>query len=164
MNLNGTSDKQNIAAVVGENTAAGDGVFGIGHGVTGRGVVGTAEQQNGVTGISSIANGVWGECNGSGVGVAGRSAAGRGVEGYSDSFQGVYGHSKTQAGVVGESDSFDGVLGISHNAAHAGVSGHNPGGLAGFFEGNVQVTGDISLPNADCAEDFDISAVDKVEQ
>jgi hypothetical protein len=30
------SNKQNVAAVVGENTAQGDGVFGIGHGVTGR--------------------------------------------------------------------------------------------------------------------------------
>ena len=32
MNLKGTSDTKNVAAVVGENTAAGDGVFGIGHG------------------------------------------------------------------------------------------------------------------------------------
>ena len=29
------------------------------------------------------------------------------------------------------------------------------GSLAGYFEGNVQVTGDIGLVNADCAEEFD---------
>jgi hypothetical protein len=86
--------------------------------------------------------------------------------------QGVYGHSISQAGVVGESDQFDGVFGVSHNPNAAGVSGHNPGGLAGYFEGNVEVTGnldltgpgsDIRLVNADCAEDFDIEAGLSVE-
>jgi hypothetical protein len=45
-----------------------------------------------------------------------------------------------------------------------GIGVHGQGGrLAGLFEGDVQVTGkvtvqgDILLPNADCAEDFDIS-------
>ena len=36
-------------------------------------------------------------------------------------------------------------------------------GLAGFFEGNVQVTVDISLLGGDYAEEFDVSCVDKVE-
>jgi hypothetical protein len=53
---------------------------------------------------------------------------------------------------------------MSKNATAAGVSGHNAaGGLAGFFEGDVVVTGDIRLANADCAEDFDVSGADKVE-
>jgi hypothetical protein len=51
------------------------------------------------------------------------------------------------------------------------VSGHNlnpdgspnRNGLAGFFDGNVVVTGDILLQNSDCAEDFDIAALDGVE-
>jgi hypothetical protein len=30
------------------------------------------------------------------------------------------------------------------------------GKLAGFFEGDVEVTGDIRMRNADCAEDFDV--------
>jgi hypothetical protein len=47
------SSEQTVAAVIGDNTAAGDGVFGIGHGEIGRGVVGTSEKQNGVTGIAS---------------------------------------------------------------------------------------------------------------
>jgi PPE-repeat protein len=87
----------------------------------------------------------------------GTSTAGRGVAGFSTTWQGVYGHSNSNAGVVGESDNFDGVFGISHNASAAGVSGHNPGGLAGYFEGDVTVTGDLSLTGADFAEQFDLS-------
>jgi hypothetical protein len=88
----------------------------------------------------------------------GENAVGRGISGMSQTGQGVYGHSKKQAGVVGESSDFDGVYGISHNQSAAGVSGHNPGGLAGYFDGNVIVTGDICCPGADCAEQFDISS------
>jgi hypothetical protein len=36
-------------------------------------------------------------------------------------------------------------------------------GTAGFFQGDVEVTGDIKLVNADCAEDFDIICVEQVE-
>jgi hypothetical protein len=40
----------------------------------------------------------------------------------------------------------------------------NAGATAGFFSGNVEVTGDIRLVNADCAEDFDIAeSEDNVE-
>src|SRR4029077_12089102 len=88
---------------------------------------------------------------------------GRGVAGASNSSQGVYGHSESGAGVVGESNQFDGVFGISHNPKAPAVSGHNPNGLAGFFNGSVVVTGDISLANGDCAEDFNVSGQDKVE-
>jgi hypothetical protein len=73
---------------------------------------------------------VWGE-NRSGAG-------GIGVVGASDSFRGVY--------------AFDGVFGIAHNLNGAAVSGHDPGGLAGFFDGNVTVRGHIVLTGADCAE------------
>lgn len=37
------------------------------------------------------------------------------------------------------------------------------GSLAGRFKGDVEVTGDIRLTNADCAEDFDIANADFVE-
>jgi len=54
----------------------------------------------------------------------------------------------------------DGVFGESIT----GVGVHGKGlRLAGFFEGDVEVTGDIRLTNADCAEDFDMSGTDKVE-
>jgi hypothetical protein len=101
-------------------------------------------------------------------GVVGNSTSGRGVAGFSDSWQGVYGHSNSQAGVVGESDHLDGVFGISHNLTAAGVSGHNPGGLAGYFDGNVTVTGqvtcvDVNLTGQDYAENFDIAGSTPVE-
>src|SRR5204863_10199107 len=63
---------------------------------------------------------------------------------------GVIGRSNTNTGASGESDS--------------GIGVHGKGGkLAALFEGDVQVTGDIRLTNADCAEDFDVSGTDKVE-
>ena len=134
-----------------------------GHSVNGRGTEGFSDKLEGVVGISKASTGVLGISESeSGDGVVGKGR--RGVVGESDTFQGVFGHSRANAGVVGESEEFDGVFGMSRKATAAGVSGHNAaGGLAGFFEGDVEVTGDIRLTNADCAEDFDVSGVDKVE-
>jgi hypothetical protein len=166
-----------------------DGVWGISkdatgvHGVSeaaGTGVVGQSKTGRGVHGFSESGDSVFGK---------GR----RGVVGESDSFQGVFGWSGGNAGVVGESVMFHAVFGISHDRNNAGVFGandkggwgvvgrsatntgvsgesdtgvgvHGKGGrLAGFFEGDVEVTGDIRLANADCAEDFDIADADSVE-
>jgi hypothetical protein len=79
------------------------------------------------------------------------------------------GHSISGTGVVGRSDgNGDGVTGWSGNGSGvAGVSSRGNGiygrtddlfGNAGYFEGNVIVTGDICLGNTagDCAEDFDV--------
>ncbi len=81
--------------------------------------------------------------------------------------RGVYGHSSAQQGVVGESDSNEGLTGITHNKAVAAVSAHNPGGRAGFFDGDVKVTGQVMAETltasvdivlgADCAEEFDLA-------
>jgi len=58
--------------------------------------------------------------------------------------------------IHGISRAGDGVFGES---AH-GIGVHGKGGrLAGFFEGDVEVTGDVRMTNADCAEDFDASSV-----
>jgi hypothetical protein len=81
--------------------------------------------------------------------VFGTSEAGNGIRGTSTSAQGVFGHSTNQVGVYGESDNFDGIFGFTKNQKAAGVSGHNPGGLAGFFDGNVTVTGDVTLPGVE---------------
>ena len=82
---------------------------------------------------------------------------------------------KARSASKGESDEFDGVSGISHSKDHAGVSGHNPGGLAGFFDGDVKVTGkiecptgtvhcfDINISNADCAEEFEVAGGEAIE-
>ena len=62
----------------------------------------------------------------------------------------VHGISRTGDGVFGESNT--------------GIGVHGKGGrLAGLFEGDVEVTGDIRLANADCAEDFDVSGAVKME-
>lgn len=83
--------------------------------------------------------------------VFGSSTTGNGIRGTSTSAQGIFGHSTNQVGVYGESDNFDGVYGFTKNPNAAGVSGHNPNGLAGFFEGNLTVTGDVILPGAPMA-------------
>jgi hypothetical protein len=70
-------------------------------------------------------------------------------------------------GVRGDSTQFDGVHGESQSSGHAGVSGINTGGgygvwasgtPAGYFNGDVLVTGDVVLVNSsgDIAEDFDV--------
>ena len=179
--VRGTSHAASHGGVVGMNdnptdtagpgvygeSAHGEGVRGISHSPNHGAVVGTCDNAaqgvfgestsgEGVRGISHSPDhgGVVGTCDNAGPGVQGNSPRGRGVAGFSDTSQGVYGFSKTQAGVVGESNSFDGVFGISHSPQHAGISGHNPGGLAGFFDGNVTVTGDLFLAGGDCAERF----------
>jgi hypothetical protein len=132
-------------------------VFGIGHGVTGRGVVGTSEQQNGVTGISTGGTGVWGTSqthagvfgeskDAGGNGVFGQNlAAGRGVLGASTggdavfgmataNGRGVVGTSDTHTGVEGNSDSGSGVWATSNTgeAIHAITDSGVSAAIAGF--------------------------------
>jgi hypothetical protein len=88
----------------------------------------------------------------------------RGLVGNSETFQGVFGKSRDNAGVVGESDKLHGVFGICHNPNGGGIFGTNDaGGFAGLFDGNVHVTGDITLPNADCAAHFDVADMTAAE-
>jgi hypothetical protein len=99
-----------------------------------------------------------------GSGVYGGSTNGIGVEGHSDNYFGVYGNSTNSSGVYGYSINNEGVHGTT-SSNFAGVYGYNsstggigpgvrgdgnsgPGvygistsGWAGFFEGNVHVTG-----------------------
>jgi hypothetical protein len=94
----------------------------------------------------------------------------------------VYGWSRDNSGVVGESVQGHAVFGVTHSAfagvygssdaggagvaaeSSTGVGVHAKGGrLAGLFEGDIEVTGDIRLTNADCAEDFDIADAASVE-
>jgi hypothetical protein len=63
---------------------------------------------------------------------------------------GVYGFSKNNVGVYGESENDVGIYGKG-------------GRLAAQFEGDVEVTGDIRLTNADCAEDFDVAEAAQIE-
>ena len=137
-----------MATVVGQATNPGE-----------LGVLGTSIQFEGVTGISHAAGhgGVVGknenQSDNAGPGVFGFSTGGEGVRGVS--------HSAGHGGVVGtNASSGAGVFGGSTT----GVGVHGKGGrLAALFEGDVEVTGDIRLANADCAEDFDIIDADLVE-
>jgi hypothetical protein len=131
--------------------------------------------------------GVWGESD-EGVGVFGASATTDGVQGISRR-NGVHGVSDGPAdsGVWGEHRA--GGFGVSGSTSaggdKAGVWGHNAGsgygvkatsvqgtgvyaeslsgGTAGYFKGNVIVTGDLLLPNADLAEEFELAHDHDVE-
>ena len=154
--------------VVGKSVR-GSGVFGRstnlagieGHSENGTGVFGISETGRGVEGQSTENHAVVGTSKGTGTGVFGVGTKGRGVEGQSTENHAVVGTSKGKgAGVFGITDDGIGIEGRSTN--HIGVFGKG-GKLAGFFEGDVEVTGDIRLANADCAEDFDVSDAVKVE-
>jgi hypothetical protein len=164
--------------VVGISTT-GNGVWGQTDGA-GQGVLGTSKSGSGVHGISTSAAGVHGEStNGRGVvaisqtdyglraastksaGIRGSSVEGRGVEGWATNSEGVVGISTNGTGVWGQTDGAGiGVTGTSKS----GIGIHGKGGrLAGLFEGDVEVTGDIRLANADCAEEFDVVDGDDAE-
>lgn len=137
-----------------------------------------------VTGLSRTAqDGVFGIHCAGGAGVQGRSSSGVGVRGISSFGVAVRGDSDSFHGVFGRSLKHDGIHGRSAAPDHAGVSAVNEtsgfglfaesqGGPAGHFEGNVEVTGDLSvqglykgniqcagdiiLLNQDLSEDFEI--------
>jgi hypothetical protein len=147
----------------------------------------------GVSGSSGSGAGVYGASD-SGAGVYGTSQNWDGVHGESQSNQhaGVSGVNNSSGpngmGVYGRSKNADGVQGWSESNAHAGVSGtnnrggygvwgnspdgiaiHGQGKTAGHFQGDVTVTGtltvgvDIVMPAADFAEDFSVKASETIE-
>ena len=152
------------------------GVKGIGDAT---GVRGEGKRWNGVEGISTSTTGgvgVFGVNTAGGTGVIGESTTWMGVYGKSESTTGgagvmgegvgpgVIGTSKTWMGVYGKSESTTGgvgVMGEGVGPTGAGIYGKGER-LAGYFEGDVEVTGDIRLTNADCAEDFDIGGQELV--
>ncbi len=172
----GLSNDPNIPAISGKNTAAGFGVFGesdgfvgvIGQSTSGVGVRGVSDSSSGINGQSTSSYGVSGQSD-SFVGVFGESQQAEGVRGVGHIGAGVSGTSEQWIGVFGESQQAEGVRGVGHKGA--GVSGTSEqwigvfgkGNPAGFFEGNVTVTGDITLTGADCAEEFDVSGATDIE-
>jgi hypothetical protein len=117
-----------------------------------------------VFGKSDKGTGISGESD-SGTAVGAQSNSGDGIFASSFSGRGVQGQSGTGPGIWGQTDSGVGVVGVATS-----------GGLAGRFEGDVEVTGnincherstitcfDVSLIGGDCAEDFDVSGVENVE-
>jgi hypothetical protein len=123
-----------------------------------RGVEGWATNSEGVVGISTNGNGVWGQTEGAGVGVLGSSKSGVGVWGVSDNHEGM--HAETKSTGTAALAAFQMNANSDTAALYAKHAGNR---TAALFEGNVIVTGDITLANADCAEDFDVSAEASVE-
>ena len=77
---------------------------------------------------------------------------------------GVFAKGKSWCGVVGISESTTGGAGVVGEGVGPGAVGiYGKGRVAGRFEGDVEVTGDIRLLNADCAEDFDICETEQIE-
>src|SRR5215218_1677424 len=119
---------------------------GSGTGPSEPGVRGDSMQDDGVVGFSKATGhaGVAGvNDDGAGPGLFGRSRRADGVVGLSDQGNGVHGRGPTGGFFEGGS-----VAGV-----HAVAQGTGPAIRAA---GDVEVTGDIRLANADCAEDFDI--------
>lgn len=134
--------------VRGVNSGLKAGVTGVNHEQNSRGVLG------GTDAVFSQPAGVYGESPNQGV--FGHSTDPVGT--------GVYGHTLGKriddnrvegAGVRGETELGAAVKGqcFGDGIAVLGVGGR----LAGRFEGDVEVTGDIRLANADCAEDFTVA-------
>ncbi len=147
MSISETSNEVGSPAVVGTNTTTGDGIWG--ECSAGRGVVGVSNSGTGIWGHTVKGRAIVGVNNEDGTGVWGETITGRAIVGVN----------KDGAGVWGETNTGTGVVGISN-----GIGVHGKGGqLAGLFEGDVEVTGDLRLRNADCAEDFDIACLEQVE-
>jgi hypothetical protein len=155
----------------GTNDAGGAGVIGLSP--RGEGVHGESDAVSlnaGVFGIATnsdgLGPGVSGESRGSGPGVLGRAIRDAGVIGFHGDprlQETTVANDGGKAGVFGASESGAGVLGYSRDKESPGVFAF--GGLraialdrpfSAVFDGDVQVNGDIFLPGADCAENFDI--------
>jgi hypothetical protein len=153
--------------------------YGI-HGVSevGRGVVAESNTNYAIRAHSASSSGA--RCSSdTGVGIEGETTTGpAGIHGNSPNSIGVQGTSASATGVVGTGKTggyfegqFEGIHVVGHDAHAAGVAGYNsstgPGvygkstsGYAGYFDGNVMVTGDVSLHGMDYAEDFDVVEVE----
>lgn len=154
----GRSNSSGIGVILGGGGTSGSGVFGENNQLLGVGVRGVA---NGSDSFGVLAN----ASGQNGVGVSGNSVSGTGVVGKSENSNGVH-------GITNSSNTFDSAVYGENTNAGIGVAGVCTNGIgvygrgaqnAGYFEGNVTVTGDVILTGADCAEEFDIAGVEEVE-
>jgi hypothetical protein len=92
-------------------------------------------------------------------GVHGVGHSGVGVDGISDSNDGVRATSASGNGLSAFGGGTAGVAIFAQASTKRNpVAGSNA--IAGFFDGNVVVTGDVQLPGADCAEEFGVCGPD----
>lgn len=131
-----TSPGTGAAGVRGINNGTGSNGFGVygSHAGGGDGVYGKSSNGTGVEGISTNSTGVQGSSS---------SGSGVGVEGISTNYLGVYGNSTSNIGVEGYSRESYGVEGTSYNGT--AIHGTTINGTAGAFDGDVKVTGNLSV-------------------
>lgn len=172
----GICHNPNGGGIFGTNDAGGAGVIGVSP--RGEGVHGETEAPGFIAGVTGVAGrdgigpGVLGQSDGSGPGVVGRATRDAGVIGLrgdprlqestgasAGARAGVFGASDVGAGVLGYSGTGNAYGVVAFGGLHAMAFGKP---LAGLFDGNVQVNGDLFLPGADCAEQFDIACDDVV--
>ncbi len=165
MAINETATGQNSVAITGAATG------GESIGVLGKGDTNGIQAEGGANGVFAKGKGWCGvvgisESTSGGFGVYGaNTAGGTGVVGTSSKWIGVYGETagleNGPAGVWGEHKGAGiGVKAVSNTGVGLVAFSH---GTAAIFQGDVEVTGDIRLNNADCAEDFTIGADAAVE-
>ncbi|MEV5491751.1 hypothetical protein AB0L47_27850 [Streptomyces bobili] len=184
MAINEAVTGNDSVAITGTATP-GERTIGVGGHGDAVGVQGKGARWHGVEGLSNSTiggAGVYGANSAGGAGVVGETSGrfnpavygkhsgteGQGVLGDAANGAGVAGKSKSWVGVHGESESTTGGSGVwgEHKGAGTGTIGfsaqgvgvHARGGrLAGFFEGSVEVTGDLVLTGGDVAEQFDVA-------
>ncbi len=160
-----TSAKAKISAVDASNTDPAGGVAVYGYAPHGHGIEGHSDGSKGVVGTSRDFQGVYGHSD-KNAGVVGESATWVGVWARSMADKGIAVHGEARedanAGIAGNGT---GVQGLStkgvgvYASTETGEAFHarsGPHGLAGHFEGDVVVTGDIRMAGADVAEQFDM--------
>jgi hypothetical protein len=108
------------------------------------GVAGASNDSDGVSGSSLNGYGVFGESDSSSGVVGTAGAAGPAVPNVPN-IAGVVGSSDARFGVIGTSNATTGVVGFSNNSIGVVGQTNNPGSFAGFFVGNVHVTGNLTL-------------------
>jgi hypothetical protein len=150
-------------------------------------VYGYSDSAAGVAGQSDTGWGVWASTNSGQSAVYGEqvSGTGAGVLGISANGPGVSGSSTANVGVLAQSSTYEAVHAESNSPTTAAIAAYNQNpngtgaaiyakkvggvGHAGFFDGEVFVTGnittagDVILSNADCAEDFDVEPASTAE-
>lgn len=165
----GVHGRSAAAGVFGESTTS-SGVAG--HSVTGWGVEGRSDKATGVAGFSKEWIGVYGETADITHGAAGvwgeHKGAGSGVKAISKDGPALFAHSETNESIHADTKSPDTAAIAAYNSNPEGTGAaifakkEGSRGHAGFFDGNVYVSGtlsvekDVMLANADCAEDFDV--------
>ena len=134
------------------------GVFGSNNSAKGVGVQGNGPE-SGLRGFSDQGSGAVVQSN-KGSGVIATSGSGHGVDAYSDNDVAVFAQGATFAGV------FNGALVVNPgpNPKNGSIAPSKINGSLVINQGNLFVNkGDIILGNADCAEDFPVSASAQAE-